>query len=187
MPNISLFGVSLNPGPFTIKEHVLIMIMANVSSLPAYAVGAECAKLCLYCHYISHATFRLMSYRSRGSSTISVRTLYVRIIPEDFNFHLLINSFTKTDQWLLVMSTQLIGFSICGICKHILVTPPSMIWPETLAYAAIFNALHSQETTGTRARGGISGARFFTYVFVGYFLYSQFPINFPASVIFPLS
>jgi OPT family oligopeptide transporter len=78
------------------------------------------------------------------------------------------------------MSTQLIGFSIGGICKSILVTPPSMIWPFLLAYAAIFNTLHSQETTGTHASGGISRARFFTYVFVGYFLYSQFP-----SYIFP--
>jgi OPT oligopeptide transporter protein len=41
MPNISLFGISLNPGPFTIKEHVIITIMANVGSGPAYAVGAE--------------------------------------------------------------------------------------------------------------------------------------------------
>jgi hypothetical protein len=78
------------------------------------------------------------------------------------------------------MSTQLIGFSIGGICKSILVAPPSMIWPYQLANAAIFNTLHSHETTGTRASGGISRLRFFTYVFIGYFLYSQFP-----SYIFP--
>jgi hypothetical protein len=33
--------------------------------------------------------------------------------------------------------------------------------------------LHSQETSGTHSRGGISRGRFFTYVFVGYILYSQ--------------
>jgi OPT oligopeptide transporter protein len=39
MPNISFFGIPLNPGPFTIKEHVIITIMAEVGSNPAYAVS----------------------------------------------------------------------------------------------------------------------------------------------------
>ena len=39
MPNVKFFGVSLNPGPFTLKEHVLITIMANVGFQSAYAVG----------------------------------------------------------------------------------------------------------------------------------------------------
>jgi OPT oligopeptide transporter protein len=105
--------------------------------------------------------------------------------PEAFYFYLSICSFTKTDQWLVVMSTQLIGFSICGVCKPILVAPPSMIWPDNLAYAAIFNTLHSQETTGTRARGGISRARFFFYVFIGYFLYSKFSSSLTGLAICP--
>ena len=71
------------------------------------------------------------------------------------------------------MSTQLIGFSICGICKRFLVDPPSMIWPANLVYTALFNTLHSQETSGTLGYGGISRGRFFTYVFIGYFCYSQ--------------
>ena len=71
------------------------------------------------------------------------------------------------------MSTQLIGFSICGICKRILVAPASMIWPVNLPAAALFNTLHTQETMGTRGLGGISRERFFTYVFIGYFFYSQ--------------
>jgi hypothetical protein len=40
MPRVSIFGVSLNPGPFTIKEHVIITIMANVGVQSAYAVNA---------------------------------------------------------------------------------------------------------------------------------------------------
>jgi hypothetical protein len=81
---------------------------------------------------------------------------------------------TKTDQWMLVMSTQLIGFSIGGICKRFLVAPPSMIWPANLVVAALFNTLHSRETSGTHYyQGGVSRGRFFTYVFVGYIVYSQ--------------
>lgn len=39
MPNVSVFGVALNPGPFTIKEHVLATVMATVGSQSAYAVS----------------------------------------------------------------------------------------------------------------------------------------------------
>jgi hypothetical protein len=39
LPNISFFGIPLNPGPFTIKEHVIITIMANAGDGPAYAVS----------------------------------------------------------------------------------------------------------------------------------------------------
>ncbi|KAF7313127.1 OPT oligopeptide transporter [Mycena kentingensis (nom. inval.)] len=37
VPNVSILGISLNPGPFTIKEHVLVTIMAGVGSGSAYA------------------------------------------------------------------------------------------------------------------------------------------------------
>ena len=38
MPQVKILGVPLNPGPFTVKEHVLITIMSNVSYQSAYAV-----------------------------------------------------------------------------------------------------------------------------------------------------
>src|ERR1700693_129528 len=38
VPNVTIFGVHLNPGPFTIKEHVLLTIMATVGGQSAYAV-----------------------------------------------------------------------------------------------------------------------------------------------------
>ena len=90
--------------------------------------------------------------------------------PSDYWF---IFSKHNTDHWLLVMSTQLIGFSIGGICKHFLVSPSSMIWPQNLATAMLFSTLHSQETSGSRAHGGISCQRFLFSVFVCYFFYSQ--------------
>jgi hypothetical protein len=34
MPRVSIFGVSLNPGPLTIKEHVIITIMASAGAVP---------------------------------------------------------------------------------------------------------------------------------------------------------
>jgi hypothetical protein len=72
------------------------------------------------------------------------------------------------------MSTQLIGYSIGGICKRFLVDPPSMIWPATLSSTTLFNTMHSLETFGSQGSGGISRARLFTYVLISYFCYSQF-------------
>lgn len=66
-------------------------------------------------------------------------------------------------QWLMVMSTQLIGFSIGGVARRFLVSPPSMIWPINLVYCALFNTLHSQSYAGMGERGGISRERFFVY------------------------
>ena len=39
LPNVSFFGIPLNPGPFTIKEHVIITIMAGASAESAYPVS----------------------------------------------------------------------------------------------------------------------------------------------------
>lgn len=38
VPDYIIFGVHLNPGPFTIKELVLVTIMAGVGGQSAYAV-----------------------------------------------------------------------------------------------------------------------------------------------------
>lgn len=38
LPQIRIFGMPLNPGPFSIKEHVVVTIMAGVGAGSAYAV-----------------------------------------------------------------------------------------------------------------------------------------------------
>ncbi|KAL0951776.1 hypothetical protein HGRIS_008447 [Hohenbuehelia grisea] len=125
MPRIRIFGVSLNPGPFTIKEHVLITIMASVGAYSAYA-----------------------------TDVIAVQRVY---------YH---QTYSFAYQWMLVMSTQLIGFSIGGIGRRFLVQPPSMIWPSNLVTCALFNTLHSQVYAGVGHRGGMSRERFFFYCFL---------------------
>jgi hypothetical protein len=63
-------------------------------------------------------------------------------------FHLFLHTHFQTQQWLLITSAQLTGLSIDDI----------------------LDALYTQETTDTRAHGGISREHCFTYV---YFFYSQ--------------
>ncbi|KAN0078370.1 OPT oligopeptide transporter domain containing protein [Tylopilus felleus] len=122
VPNRRIFGVPLNPGPFSIKEHVLLTIMSTVGSGSAYA-----------------------------TDIVAVQRVYYS---QTYNF---------SYQWMLVMSTQLLGFSIGGILRRFLVQPPSMIWPANLVSCALFNTLHSQSYAGMGTRGGISRERFFLY------------------------
>ncbi|EIN07938.1 small oligopeptide transporter [Punctularia strigosozonata HHB-11173 SS5] len=134
LPNVKIFGVAINPGPFTVKEHVLVTIMASVGAGSAYA-----------------------------TDIVAVQRVYYGQI---YNFGY---------QWMVVMSTQLIGFSIGGIGRRFLVSPPSMIWPANLVLCALFNTLHSQEYAGIGNRGGISRERFFLYAFLGSFCWYFFP------------
>ncbi|KAF8996022.1 small oligopeptide transporter [Cyathus striatus] len=123
-PNISFWGIPLNPGPFTIKEHVLVTIMASVGAQSAYA-----------------------------TDIVVVQKVYYH---QHWNF---------SYQWMLVMSTQLIGFSIGGIARRFLVNPASMIWPNTLVSCALFNTLHSQSYAGIGQHEGITRERYFAYAF----------------------
>ncbi|KZT68237.1 small oligopeptide transporter [Daedalea quercina L-15889] len=134
MPKVKVLGLSLNPGPFTIKEHVLITIMAGVGASSAYA-----------------------------TDIIAVQRVYYN---QEYNF---------IYQWMVVMSTQLIGFSIGGILRRFLVQPASMIWPSNLVTCALFNTLHQQQYAGIGNRGGISRERFFSYVFLASFSWYWFP------------
>ncbi|KIK68259.1 hypothetical protein GYMLUDRAFT_35638 [Collybiopsis luxurians FD-317 M1] len=134
MPNVKIFGVQLNPGPFTIKEHVLVTVMASVGYQSAYA-----------------------------TDIIAVQRVFYNQI------------YSFSYQWLVVMSTQLIGFSIGGIAKRFLVEPPSMIWPTNLVTAALFNTLHSTHYAGIGSRGGMTRQRFFVYAFLGSFAWYFLP------------
>ena len=79
LPNVTFFGVSLNPGPFTVKEHVVITIMASVGGASAYAVSPVQSNR-LYQPSFSDtvsALFRLTLLPSKKSSTIRIPPLSV--------------------------------------------------------------------------------------------------------------
>jgi hypothetical protein len=72
-----------------------------------------------------------------------------------------------------VLSTQLFGFSFGGLLRRFLVWPASMIWPNTLVNASLFNTMHS--TYGGLPDGRISRERFFVYFLIGSFLWYWVP------------
>ncbi|KAK0535635.1 hypothetical protein OC835_002310 [Tilletia horrida] len=122
---------TLNPGPFNIKEHTMITVMANVTAGGAYAtdiIGVQ----------------RFLYNQSWGAGY----------------------------QIMLVMSTQLIGFSYAGFCRRWLVWPAAMIWPAGLVQTALLSTLHHSQQA---EKGRMSRERFFLYAFLGSFFYYWFP------------
>ncbi|MFS7933490.1 putative oligopeptide transporter, OPT superfamily [Helianthus anomalus] len=92
---------SFNPGPFNMKEHVLISIFANAGSAfgngSAYAVGIV---------------------------TI-IKAFYHRNI-----------SFLAG--WLLIITTQVLGYGWAGLLRKYVVEPSHMWWPGTLVQVSLF-------------------------------------------------
>lgn len=69
-------------------------------------------------------------------------------------------------QVLLVLSTQILGYSLAGLTRRYLVRPSGMIWPATLVSTSMFTALH-QEVNKPANGWTISPRKFFGRVFMG--------------------
>ncbi len=80
---------------------------------------------------------------------------------------------------LLILATQLTGFSLAGLCRRYLVWPASMVWPQNLIVCTLLNTLHAEEED---ARGGVSRFRFFCYAAVGAFFWAFLPGEWDALV-----
>ncbi|KAL1981769.1 hypothetical protein VTN96DRAFT_2152 [Rasamsonia emersonii] len=77
-------------------------------------------------------------------------------------------------QILLALSMQMFGLGLAGLAYRYIVEPPQMIWPSTLANAALFETLHSG--ANPLADGWkVSRYRFFLYVFIGGFCWYWLP------------
>lgn len=123
---------SLNPAPFTIKEHVCITVMANVVVGGAYATDILLTQRIFYHQKLSYGY-----------------------------------------EIIIVLSSQLMGYSMAGVLRQFVVWPSSMIWPGALVNAALFNTLH--RNYGNRDRGHISRERFFLYALLASFLWYWVP------------
>ncbi|CAD1810437.1 OPT family small oligopeptide transporter [Candida parapsilosis] len=134
-PNWKIFGVPLNPGPFNIKEHAVITIMANASfnSGPAYSTDI----------------------------LVSMNKFY----NIDFGIGFAL---------VCTLATNMIGFSMGGLIRRVVVDSPSAIWPQNLVTCTFLTNLHINENhpaNGWR----ISRLAFFLTVFIVGFFYYWFP------------
>ncbi|KAF5462981.1 hypothetical protein F2P56_018940 [Juglans regia] len=88
---------TLNPGPFNVKEHVLITIFANSGAGNVYAI-----------HLVS-----------------AVKIFYKK------NMSFLV-------AFLVVITTQVLGFGWAGLFRRYLVEPAAMWWPQNLVQVSLF-------------------------------------------------
>ncbi|CAK7565986.1 MAG: hypothetical protein SEPTF4163_003917 [Sporothrix epigloea] len=77
-------------------------------------------------------------------------------------------------QLLLIISTQVIGYTFAGLSRRFLVRPSGMIWPSTLMSAAMFATLHKEENKPANG-WRISRWHFFYAVFLGAFAFYFIP------------
>ncbi|XP_030443443.2 oligopeptide transporter 4-like [Syzygium oleosum] len=99
---------SLNPGPFNMKEHVLISIFANAGS--AFGSGS-----------------------AYGVGIVNIIKAF---------YHRGISFFAG---WLLIITTQVLGYGWAGLLRKYVVEPAHMWWPATLVQVSLFRALHERE------------------------------------------
>jgi len=77
-------------------------------------------------------------------------------------------------QLLLILSTQILGYTFAGLARRFLVRPGGMIWPGTLMSAAMFTTLHKEEN---KVANGWKMTRwkFFFVVWISAFLFYFLP------------
>ncbi|RLM80025.1 oligopeptide transporter 4-like [Panicum miliaceum] len=128
---------SLNPGPFTVKEHVIICIFANAG----FAFG--------------------------GGNAYAVAVVdIVRVF-----YH---RSFPFLAAWLLVVTTQVLGYGWAGLMRKYVVEPAHMWWPSALAVASLFRAMHEKEEVPMGSRQ-ISRFKFFVVALICSFAWYAVP------------
>ena len=83
-------------------------------------------------------------------------------------------------QLLLILSTQILGYTFAGLARRFLVRPGGMIWPGTLMSAAMFTTLHKEENTVANG-WKMTRWKFFFVVWLSAFLFYFLPgLLFPA-------
>ncbi|GAV91365.1 OPT domain-containing protein [Cephalotus follicularis] len=135
IPGFGSRTFSLNPGPFNIKEHVLITIFANAGSAfgsgSAYAVGIV---------NIIKAFYR------RNISFIAA--------------------------WLLIITTQVLGYGWAGLLRKYVVEPAHMWWPNTLVQVSLFRVLHEKDESD---KNRMSRSKFFVIALTCSFAWYMVP------------
>lgn len=78
-------------------------------------------------------------------------------------------------QFLLILSTQFVGFGFAGIMRRLIVYPVRALWPTLLPTIALNRALTANESNKSINGWTISRYRFFAVVFCAGFVYFWIP------------
>ncbi|RDY08099.1 Oligopeptide transporter 5, partial [Mucuna pruriens] len=140
------WSFSLNPGPFSLKEHALITIFASAGSSGVYAINIITIVKAFY-HRNIHPLAAFLLALSTQVNAINQKNKHFQI-------------------WLML------GYGWAGIFRKFLVDSPYMWWPSNLVQVSLFRAFHDKEK---RPKGGNTRLQFFFLVFVSSFAYYVIP------------
>ncbi|KAH7677425.1 Oligopeptide transporter OPT protein [Dioscorea alata] len=124
------FSFSLNPGPFSMKEHLLASLMASAGGYPLFL-----------------------------NIIISKKVF--------FSQHL-----NPISSFMMMISTQILGYGIGGLFTKLLVDSPYMWWPFTLTTVTMFRAMHETEE---KVKGKTSKFQFLMMAAISSFAYYIIP------------
>ncbi|KAI3439235.1 uncharacterized protein J3R85_004952 [Psidium guajava] len=136
IPGLGSRLFSLNPGPFNMKEHVLISIFANAGSAfgsgSAYAVGIVTIIKAFY--------GRSISFFAAGSSSSRRRAKLGNSDAEKQD-----GSGAQDSRWRDDFGNAGVGIGWAGLLRKYVVEPAHMWWPNTLVQVSLFRALHERD------------------------------------------
>lgn len=130
---------SFNPGPFNIKEHTIIVIMANVSLSPAYALYATVSSELYYGHDFGvgfNILFVLITQMTGFAFAGMCRRFVIwpasMIWPTDLVVATNLNTFHAEDNGATGGMTRYKFFMIAGTCAFAWYFLPGKSDPETM-------------------------------------------------------
>ncbi|KAF9912353.1 hypothetical protein EC991_011045 [Linnemannia zychae] len=135
--NITLgsYSMSLNPGPFNIKEHALIGIAVSTAATSAYAIDI-----------------------------LTVTDLFLK------------HRISAIGAFVLIFTTQCLGYGMAGVLRKYLVYPAEMVWWSNLVQVVFYNAMHNTDEFKTkRMIRGWSYMKYFWVFCGGMFLWQFLP------------
>eukprot|EP00842_Homolaphlyctis_polyrhiza_P005393 jgi/Hompol1/5855/HPOL_001026-RA len=171
--------IYLNPGPFNIKEHVLIYIIAGSAGGPPYACDNVVAQKWVYVRLARIDTLRFRHIHTPTYCSTDILLCCYRQNDENVGV---------VSSLLWVFSTQMIGYGIAGLLRSILVKPTSMVWPSNLSTIALFVSFHNPDPSDEGNNYALSRYSFFWLAFSFVTLWQILPLYFfqVASIIAPL-
>ncbi|KAK3835832.1 MAG: OPT oligopeptide transporter protein-domain-containing protein [Linnemannia elongata] len=129
------YSMSLNPGPFNIKEHAVIGIAVSTAATSAYAIDI-----------------------------LTVTDLFLK------------HRINTLGAFILILTTQCLGYGMAGFLRKYLVYPAEMVWWSNLVHVVFYNAMHNTDEFKTKKMiRGWSYMKYFWIFCGGMFLWEFVP------------
>jgi OPT family oligopeptide transporter len=153
------WGFSLNPGPFTMKEHVLITVFANTGGGAAATIVVNVVKA-FYKQRMDFMPSLIFVVATQVRS--SEKTLL--LLHESLHSFMLL---LKLSSLSFDLKLQLLGYGFAGLYRRVLVEPAHMWWPHTLVQVSLFRFFSLSSDLLLAAAACLSSPWFTTQLWLG--------------------